>query len=166
MPETTSATSNAGMPGGPQGAGKGGGGALPQSSYPFVPQWMQERQAASRKITPALNPGQGAGRFMGSRPPASPPPASGSLMGGSTPTSAPVVATQAAATLRPSVTPSIYEQWKGYNAAAKQTMLDNPPPMTTAEAIDAFKNGKITRQTFEEALASARGEAPREAGGG
>lgn len=133
MPESTGFAAAPGgtatLPGSPSGAGKGGGGALPRSEYPFVPQWMQQRSGATQRapVTPAMNPGQGAGRFMGQSPAAPPPvsgPQSGGLMGRSaTPTATPVVRpTQASTVLRPSVTPSIYEEWKGYNAEKKNIM--------------------------------------------
>lgn len=136
MPEST-ATSSAqtAAPGSPTTTGKGGGGSLPKSEwpgattsrlprseYPFVPQWLsQAAPQASRGVTPALNPGQGAGRFI-SQPPAAAPQGVGGIMG-NTITATPVVrATQAGTTFRPTVTPSIYDEWKNYNAQAQQTM--------------------------------------------
>jgi len=142
MPESTATSSAQTETGSPATTGKGGGGgALPKSEYPFVPQWLAQSRAttpSSRSVTPALNPeasprvapwapGQGAGRFMG-QPPAAAPQGAGGMMGG-TPTATPVVrATQAGATFRPTVTPSIYDEWKAYNALAQQiqhgTLID------------------------------------------
>ncbi len=113
----------------PTTAGKGGGssGSLPKAQYPMTPYWMQGQQvaapSASSSTTPAINPSQGAGRFMGAT----------GLMGGRTgqtgltPTPTPVTtATRAPTTFRPAVTPDIYNQWMAYNAEKKRIM--NPGP--------------------------------------
>ena len=172
MPESTATSSAQTETGSPATTGKGGGGgALPKSEYPFVPQWLAQSRAttpSSRSVTPALNPeasprvapwapGQGAGRFMG-QPPAAAPQGAGGMMGG-TPTATPVVrATQAGATFRPTITPSIYNEWKAYNARTKQQMYDNPPPMTPAETVAAFDRGEVSREKYNEALAAIRNE--------
>ena len=61
-----------------------------------------------------------------SNSPASAPQGSSNLMGGQmTPTATPIVRPNPATAFRPTVTPSIYDEWKGYTDAAQASNAAN-----------------------------------------
>lgn len=160
MPESTgfasaprAASSGVSSPG-----GKGGPGGLPMANSPLLPYWAQARQASGNApqtaptTTPAMNPpSYGAGRFLNTQGPNVTIPrtsgtgtSGGPLMGGAmTPTATPVAqATKAPITLRPPITPSIYEQWQGYNKAAQQKMETPLPGENPADVFARTPEGK------------------------